>query len=389
MRILIVSPRLPWPPRDGGQVAMSRLTLSLARGGAEVQMVSLNPRKHRGTPAGPVPIAAIDVDTSRFVAPALRSLASETPFIVARFFSRAFRDALVAELRRFEPDVVQIESPFLFPYVPFIRANSRALVTLRSVNVEFRIWEGLARNAPSGLRRTALRRLADSLHRYELAQMAGLDAIVPISDEDRDDFRDLGCTRPMYVVPCGITPADPQPYDPEPSRVGFIGSLDYLPNQNAVRWILDELWPQVLALAPEARLSIAGSRPPAWLVESARARGVDVLADVEDPAAFVRGVAVFIAPLFEGGGMRIKVLEAMSLGAPVVATTIGAGGIDARPGRDLLIADDAPSFAGAVVRLSRDRDAAAEMARSARARVNERYENDALARGLIRFYESL
>lgn len=364
---------------------MGRLAESLARGGAEVEILSLNPRKHRGTPRAPVPIRAIDIDTSRRLAPMLRAASSATPYIVARFVSRDFRDALRETLRRFRPGVVQIESPFLLPYADVVRAESDARIALRSLNVEFRIWEGLAAIERRPLRRFALQRVAASLRAYELREMQRLDAVVPISDADADDFRALGVVRPMHVVPCGVTLAEESPDEGEAFTAGFIGSLDFLPNQNAVRWILDELWPRVVEQLPEARLAIAGSSPPAWLA----ARDVDLRGNVDDAAAFMRAQAVILAPLFAGGGMRIKVLEAMALGKAVVATTIGAGGIDVDDGRDIVIADDVTSFANAVVRLLRDREAAARIGAAARAKVAARYDSDALGRGLLDFYESL
>src|SRR5258708_233260 len=107
MRILILTPRLPWPPVDGGRVAMSRLAQSLANCGAEVEILSLNPRKHRGVPEGPVPIRAVDIDTSRVAGPALRAVFGGVPYVVARFISPAFREAIVEALARFQPDVVQ------------------------------------------------------------------------------------------------------------------------------------------------------------------------------------------------------------------------------------------------------------------------------------------
>jgi glycosyltransferase involved in cell wall biosynthesis len=389
MRILILTPRLPWPPLDGGRVVMSRLARSLADSGANVEILSLNPRKHRAAPEGPVPIHSVDIDTSRVLVPALRALSGDAPYVVARFISREFHRALGAALRRFRPDVVQIESPFLLPYAARARAERGARLVLRSLNVEFRIWEGLARTERNPVRRFALQRIASSLRTWELGQMNGLDAIVPISDADRDDFRRLGCTRPMHVVPCGVTLPDRGSAEPEPGRAGFIGSLDYRPNQNAVTWILDELWPRVTERAPGARLSIAGSSPPEWLRRRAAERGIDLHGDVDDAQAFMRGISFLIAPLFAGGGMRIKVLEAMALGKPVVATTIGAAGIDVRNDRDILIAEDATSFAEAVVRLLRDPATAARIGAAARANVAERYESNALARGLLRFYESL
>jgi glycosyltransferase involved in cell wall biosynthesis len=162
-------------------------------------------------------------------------------------------------------------------------------------------------------------------------------------------------------------------------RVGFIGSLDFRPNQEAAQWILDELWPRIAAEMPEARLAIAGSNAPEWL----RPR---VLGHVPDAQEFMSSMAVMIAPLFAGGGMRIKVLEAMALGKPVVATPLGAGGIDAQ---NLVIANDAASFAAAVVRLLRDPEAARRLGEAAREEVARKYDSDAIARRLVSFYEAL
>jgi len=352
---------------------MSRLAESLARCGAEVEILSLNPRKHRGVPQGPLPIRAVDIDTSRVLVPALRA-----PFVVARFISPAFYETLGATLRRFRPDVVQIESPFLLSYARGIDAR----VVLRSHNVEFRIWEGLARTEPNPFRRFALSRVASSLRDYELRTINTLDAIIPISESDAADFRTLGCTVPMHVVPCGVRRPTTS-YDAlGGSTVGFIGSLDFRPNIQAVDWILTKLWPLVVERVCDAKLLIAGSSPPERLRPF-------VLADIEDANAFLQDVSVFIAPLFAGGGMRIKVLEAMAMGKPIVATALGAGGIDVTHDHDILLAEDASSFADAVVRLLREPDTASRIGAAARETVINRYESDALARGLLRFYESL
>jgi glycosyltransferase involved in cell wall biosynthesis len=383
MRILILSPRLPWPPIDGGRIAMARLAEGLAGAGAEVEILSLNPRKYRAAAVAPIPTQAIDIDTSRILAPAFTR---GMPFLVARFVSDEFRESLRKTLRRFVPDVVQIESPFLLPYVDIVRSESSARVVLRSLNVEFRIWEGLARVERNPLRRLALQRIASSLRNYEIRQLAALDAIVPISTDDANDFRALGATKPMHVVPCGVT-ASESTSTPIANSVGFIGSLDFIPNQQAVEWIVDELWPRVVERVSDARLSIAGSSAPEWLRR--RMTKVDFRGAVDDAAAFVKTMSVMIAPLFAGGGMRIKVLEAMAMGKPIVATTLGAGGLDIEHGRDILIADDAPSFADALALLLRDEHVASRIGGAARETVRKRYDNDVLARGILTFYESL
>lgn len=366
---------------------MGRLAEGLLRAGAGVEVVSLNPRKHRVEMVhAPFPIQTIDIDTSRMVRP---SLSRRTPFIVSRFWSGEFREAIRTAMRRFQPDIVQIESPFLLPYAATVREESGARVVLRSLNVEFRIWEGLVRNERNVLRRFALRRVAASLRAYEVRHLNTPDAIVPISAEDGDEFRRLGCTRPMHVVPCGITTVDLPAKAAESGTVAFIGSLDFRPNQEAVIWIVDDLWPRVTERAPEARLSIAGSGAPDWLRRHAAGQNIEFLGEVDDAQAFLTRMSVVIAPLFAGGGMRIKVLEAMALAKPIVATTLGAGGIDVQSDRDILIADDVMAFADGVTRLLHEPATAARIGNAARNTVRERYDNDTLARGLLRFYESL
>ncbi|MBV9495645.1 MAG: glycosyltransferase [Acidobacteria bacterium] len=363
MRILILTPRVPWPPLDGGRIAMARLATSLGKF-AEVELLSLNPKKHRVDDAN-----AIDIDTAR-----LRFVPG-TPMLVSRFVSQRFRSAIAEAMRRFQPDVVQLESPFLLPYLPDVR--SARIVSLRSLNVEFRIWEGLARNEKNPLRRLLLRHVASSLRKYEIGHLNSVDALVPISRDDADDFRALGCTKPTHVAPCGVEVHASAP--PQPNTVGFIGSLDFLPNQEAAQWILDELWPRVIAQMPDARLSIAGSNAPAWLAPR-------VLGRVADAQAFMSSMSVMIAPLFAGGGMRIKVLEAMALGKPVVATSLGKGGVDVD---QLLVAEDADTFADAVVRLLRDPAFAQRLGEAARAEVAAKYDSDRIGNDVVRFYEEL
>src|SRR5205085_6968937 len=173
---------------------------------------------------------------------------------------------------------------------------------------------------PNAIRRVALRAIARSLRRYEIAQLNACDAIVPITEADAADFRKLGCTRPIFVLPGGVE-LDDAPIDRGiANTAGFLASLDYRPNQEAALWIADEL------RVPSTQLHIAGSRAPEWL--RARLRGVNFHGEVDDANAFIRGMRVMLAPIFSGGGMRIKILAAMAAGKPVVATTIGAEGID-------------------------------------------------------------
>jgi glycosyltransferase involved in cell wall biosynthesis len=374
MRILQLTPRLPYPPIDGGRVVMLQIARAMQRVGAEVQVLSLNPRKQRGDATN-----AIDIDTSAHVTAFLRALRIGVPQIVARFYTPRFEDAIRAALRSKPFDVVQVESPFLLPYVPAIRETSNALVVLRTLNVEFRIWEQLAANETNIVRRIASRAIARSLRRYEVAHLNTCDAIVPITEEDANTFRALGCTKPIHVLPGGVDMEDRRPrLSGNPGTVGFLGSLDYRPNQEAAIWIVEQLRPRI-----NAEIRIGGSNAPPWL----RARLGET--DVADAGAFIDSMSVMIAPLLSGGGMRIKILEAMAHGKPVVATTIGAAGIDVTDGENILLADDADAFAAAVSALLNDPSRARAIGDAGRRLVERRYATDGLARDLLAFYEQL
>jgi polysaccharide biosynthesis protein PslH len=408
MRVLQLCPRIPWPPHDGGRVAMLQITRGLAAAGVDVEVLSLDPAKHHSDPEAarralaPVPLDTVAVDTSAYVRAALAARRLGVPWLVARFWSLAFAARLGERLRARPVDVVHLESPFLLPYLPAVRAASRAPVALRAQNVEFRIWEQLAAGEPRALRRLPLERLAASLRDWEVARLDDCDALVPISAEDAAELAALGVRRPSYVLPCGVD-LDAWPAVAEGSAKGaaeewaavdpwslyFVGSMRYRPNREAVEWIVERLWPLLAAREPRLTLTVAGSDFPPALRARLAAAGIATAADVADLRAFAAPFGAMIAPLFSGSGMRIKLLEAMALGKPVIATTLGARGIEVTPGEDALLADDAEGFADAVVRCARDRDLARRLGAAARRLIEERYDARRLGEGLAGFYRGL
>jgi glycosyltransferase involved in cell wall biosynthesis len=394
MRILQLTPRIAWPPTDGGRVVMLQVARWLQRLGAEVEVLSLNPRKQRvdvdaaRAAMAPTPLEAVDIDTSRHVKALRTAFRRDVPHIVARFFSPAFDAALRDTLRRSRFDVVQVESPFLLPYVRTIRESCEAVIVLRSLNVEYRIWERLAENERNLVRKLAFRAAARSLRRYEVAQLDACNAIVTITEADAREFRKLGATCPMFVLP-GFVESEGKTHERANVRrnsVGFLGSLDYLPNQEGALWLAEQVQPR---LAADREICIAGSRAPQWLRDRFNASAVHFRGEVPDAAAFLGEMSVIAAPIFSGGGMRIKILEAMAAGRPVISTTIGAEGIDICDGENIVIADDVDSFVAAIESLLDDPARAAAIGEAGRKFVEARYSGEALTRELLRFYEEL
>lgn len=397
MRVLQLCPKVPWPPEDGGRIAMSVLARSLRRAGAEVRVLALNPAKNRTDPASlpddeglPRP-ETMDVDTSVTPAGALASLLTGTSYNVERFRSRAFETRLVEVLREEPPSVVLLETLYMVPYLPALRSAGRAPVVLRSQNVEHEIWEGRARVARNPAKRAYLRHLARRLRRYEASVLNDVDAILPVTPEDARTLVRLGATVPIHTVPVGIA-ADEYPDASDrgdPSTLLFLGSLDWDPNLEAIRWFLGNVWPLVRRAVPGARFQVAGSNPPKGLPEQLAAEGVRFLGRVPVAREFLASGAAMVVPLLAGGGVRVKILEAMALGVPVVSTRLGATGVDAREGDEILLADAPGPLAEACAALLIDRARAVAVGRAGRRRVLQSFDADGVGRDLLRFLSGL
>ncbi len=376
---------------------MRVLALSLRKAGADVRTLSLNPGKHRVDPstlpeeARSFRLEAIDVDTSVRVSGALRSLALGTSYNVERFHSRPFEMRLRQVVRDDAPDVVLLESLYMVPYVPALRETTRAPLVLRSVNVEHEIWEGLARGERGIARRLYLGHLARRLRRFEVATLNDVDAIAAVTPEDAGTYVRLGATVALHVAPVGI---ETHEYPDSaglgaPLTLAFLGSLDWRPNLEAVTWFLESVWPIVRQAVPRARFLVGGSNPPADLGERLGAEGVQFLGRVPDARDFLASGTAMVVPLRSGGGMRVKILEAMALGIPVVSSPLGAAGIGALDGTEILLVDGSEALAAACASLLLDRDRAVAIGRAGRRRVHEAFDAGGIGQRFLEFLELL
>jgi len=242
-------------------------------------------------------------------------------------------------------------------------------------NVEFDVLRRTAALSDSVLLRQYARRQWRATRREEQRCGRGVDLLLATSERDRFIFeRELQISH-SAVIPNGIDLTEfASPYlAPEAGTLVFSGLMSYYPNQQAVRWFLDAVFPLVLRQAPAARFVVAGASPPAWLRARASSR-VDVTGEVPAVQPYLERAQVVVVPLMIGGGTRIKVLEALAAGRPVVSTSIGAEGLDLPDGESILIADDAQSFADRVVQLLSSPSLAAQIVDSGRRHVVHRFD---------------
>jgi glycosyltransferase involved in cell wall biosynthesis len=290
----------------------------------------------------------------------LVSVLSGQPALVLRDEVGAMHALLGRLVREGSFDVVHADQTSMAQYA--LRARAQAGGSMRTVldahNALYRIPERMAARARNPVMRGLLRREARLMARYERETYARFDHVVFVTDVDRQVLgRQMAQQVPQSTIPICIDPqAEPLVARvPRPGAITHLGTMFWPPNVEGVLWFGREVLPRVRAEVPEARFVVIGKQPPpavqALATGDAAAGGVTVTGYVDDPTPYLADTAAFIVPLHAGGGMRVKIVDAWRWGMPVVSTTIGAEGIDVRDGENILVADTAEAFAGAVIRL--------------------------------------
>lgn len=392
MKVLQLCNKPPYPPVDGGTMAMDSITEGLLCQGCEVKVLTVETDKHP-VRRERIPedylrqtrLESVYVDLGVKPLPAAGAMLCGESYHVKRYVSEAFAAKLREILEKEHFDIVHVESIFLTPYVPLIRKHSDAKVILRAHNVEHLIWKRVAQSCQNPLKRWYLKHLSLTLRAYELEHINDYDGIVCITRNDADLFGKEGCRKPIVSIPFGIDTGEVPTVDVEPNSLFHIGAMDWLPNQESIRWLLEEVWPVVHREVPQAKLYLAGRKMPSQWME-ATIEGVSVIGEVPDAMYFIGSKKINVVPLLSGSGIRVKIIEAMSIGKVVVTTTVGAQGIDYTDGENILIADTPEQFAQQIKRCLDD-DAFCKRVGEAAARlVAEQYNKQSLAEQLIEFY---
>jgi sugar transferase (PEP-CTERM/EpsH1 system associated) len=319
--------------------------------------------------------------TVRFYAGVAQHLLDPAPYAVGKYRASAYRTALDALLDTGGFDRVVCD--FLVPAVNVRRAFPCPSI-LFTHNVEAEIWRRHAETASGPLRRALYRQQWSRMRRFEGRTLGRFDRVLAVSDADRDTFARLypQTQAPVSIIPTGVDTAFFRP--PEDAAVTrphvvFVGSMDWLPNEDAVVYFCRHILPQIAREVPDVTFSIVGRSPTATVRRLADDSRVTVTGRVDDVRPALHEAAVAVVPLRIGGGTRLKIFEAMAAGTPVVSTTVGAEGLPAVPGRHLLVADEPDTFARAVVTLLRSREARRQMADAARALVVNQFDWQAVS----------
>jgi glycosyltransferase involved in cell wall biosynthesis len=379
---LVLTPRLPWPVDDGGRVVAWQSLLAIAD---DYDTTRLSVAPAGAAAADPPPelkARNVRVVTVPFVPPpgwlaAIRGLLGRWPYTLTRYRSRKFDRAVRAEIARRRPAFVLVQNLHLATYVD---ALDGVPMILREQNVEFLLMSRYARDlgpSPRGayaLLQTARLRRAET----ELCGRAAL--VLAIQAEEARVLRAIAPQARVEVLPVGVDLASfPARAPASPPVVLLAASFLWPPNVDGAMRFLREGWPQLREAAPQAVLRVAGKSPPLALREACAAAGVECAADVPSMGAEYARAALLLVPLWVGAGARVKIVEALAAGLPVVATTLGASGLELEPGRHLALGDTAERLADEVALLLADPSRLQALAAEGRALAEVRWSLAAVA----------
>lgn len=395
MRILQICNKPPFPPVDGGAIAMHNTTLGLLERGHSVKVFSMATPKH-GVKLSELPeeyksktqFESVFIDTSIRIKDAFLNLFSSKSYNIERFICKEFEAKLIELLRQQDFDVVLIESLFVTPYIEAIKVNSSAKIVLRAHNVEHKIWERFSQNSSNPIKKKYLELLAKRLKEYEVQVLSDLDAICTLTKVDQKSFKSLGFNKLSTAIPVGykLNDADilASSQQEEQQSLFHIASMDWMPNIEGVDWLLEKVWPKVVKKNHKAKLYLAGRNMPERFYNK-KTKGVTVVGEVPEAKNFYISKKIMLVPVLSGSGMRIKIIEGMALGKVIISTTIGAEGIACEHNKNILIADTPQEFAAAIDKCLNDDELCAKIGHNAKLLINEQYNNETISEQFTSF----
>lgn len=376
MRILQITPRIPYPKDDGGKIGIANIYERFAR---EASVTLFSATREGATKRsldeagkfGEVIVCENSIKNNPFRI--IRALSRKRSLPTSKFCApKVFKDlARFIEGRGF--DIVHADHTFLAPLAFFAAEKTGARIGIRLHNIEAMIWKRYADTIAPSPKRMFLRAQANKILREESEFISKADVNFAITEEEKIAALEMAPNAKVVVASAGI---DPDSWSPDssikrdPSALILATTYKWRPNVDAVDWFAEKVMPAVKKRNPDARLTLLGKNPPDSL-KYYRKIGVDPIGYVESIKPYLDRSSIYVAPLFAGAGIRIKILEAMAAELPVVATPISAEGISARDAEGLFVRRTAEEFVETVSGLIENPDDARTAGKAARKFVSE------------------
>jgi len=394
VKILFLCHKMPFPSNDGGAIATLNMIKGFENCGDDVTVLAMQTHKH-SFPIEKLPFDIktginwnqILVNTKLNPLKALINLVfSNKPYNAVRFESKAFTEKLTELLLSQTFDIIQLEGLYLGSYINVVRKFSKAKIVLRAHNIEHEIWQRLAQNETSSFKKMYLQLLANRVKNLEFQALNKIDLLVPITQRDAEVFNLIDASR-VWVSSTGIEVEKFKHTKPKNLKsLFYIGALDWLPNQESIKWFLENVWTVLNIDFPDWNFVIAGRNAPKKFVDELKKYNVNYLGEVESAIEFIDTYNIMVVPLHSGSGMRIKIIEGMARGKCIVTTKIGAEGILAEQGKDIFIQDLASDFIEVLKNLMHNQKQIEKCGENAFIFVQLNYNNQIIINELRNFY---
>jgi len=375
MRILDITSRLPYPATDGARIVMGQLVDALARMGHDVTLVALESDGVEERPLGAnVATHTVQLRHLPRAVGAAATLLRPHPYTVLKKTRRSAFDLLdrLHAKRRF--DLVIADQAHIAHYGLHMKQRHGLPLVLRSHNIEHEIYRRQTDSTANPVLRSYIGLQTRRWQRFERAAIAGCDACLTITDRDAEVVRSIAPHVLVGTLPAVVDTARFPYVDPN-EREGHstivLGSMNWEPNRLSALWFGNEVWPLIEAASSEAVCHLVGTDPPRESLPVSPRFVIE--GRVEDIAPLYSRIAVGLIPVTVGGGMRVKMVEMMASGIPIVSTSIGAEGNLAVPDEHYLRADTPRDFSSAVLRLLAEPELRERLARSAHALAERHY----------------
>jgi len=394
LHVLQFAPRLPWPLDTGAKLR----NYHLARVQSQKFRVTLLAFAQEEAPWPELKnlyeqIVAVKRDETYSIGNVLRGATGSTPLPLLNYTTSDMKQALASLLNEQEFDLVQVESIHLMNYLPTIRAaRKRPVVVCDWHNVESELMRQYGDREKSFARRTYARRTARLMNEAEKHALDQFDAHIVVSEEDGERLRHMNSSAQISIIENGVDAAyyaGAQSGSGTRNRIVFVASMDYHANIDAAINFARHVWPIVHRNKPKLVFTIVGRDPTPAVRELSSIAGVEVTGSIQDVRPYYREAIAAVVPLRVGGGSRLKILEAMAAGVPVVSTMLGAEGLKVANGENILLADDDRELAEKITTIVDDETLRSNIVAAARALIVERYEWSTLGASLANVYSNL
>ena len=360
MKCLYITSKPIYPIIDGGCFAMDSFLKTLSHAGFIIDHFTISTQKHPFRPdAYPegIHVESVEIDTRIKTLQSFKYLFKKGSYNVARFHSEEVTEKIEAVIKKNTYDFVILDSLYATTYLSSIRKYFTGKIYLRSHNCEAQIWFDLAKNEQNIPKSIYFKKLAKDLHIYESTILNKLDGVFAISQEDQEAFMKNNTKAKVCVIPVHLESNDQDEFKIEKGKIFHVGNMDWVPNREAVERLV-KLFHESIHSDDQLKLSLVGKNIEKHYKSS---KGIEIQGFVDDLKGFVQKSGILVSPITSSSGVRVKILEMMAYGIPVITTPSGAKGIFSEGKNAVEIQETNTALIDAILRITRDDEKLAEM----------------------------